>query len=150
MLFYQVMLRIYQCNMKQFTSHCVLWWNKNLEWNTWETIISHTGRGSSFMCTAKFLWETGNPEHRQPTEEISVNKVLFHSLRPRWLTLLQPTSLNDPGGALLPLLSYAIFCFSFLFWLQTQWLLPPSGAFRVVHPCLQTARNSATILKMLP
>lgn len=33
MLFHQAMLRTYQCNVKQFTSQCVLWQNKNQEWN---------------------------------------------------------------------------------------------------------------------
>lgn len=78
----------------------------------WETIIPRNSRRSSFMCSARFLWETGNPQHRQSTEEISVNKVVFHSLTA--LTRSQSTSLNGPACALLPLLSYAIFCFSFL------------------------------------
>lgn len=99
------------------------------------------------MCSARFLWETGNPQHRQSTEEISVNKVVVHSLIA--LTRSQSTSLNGPACALLPLLSYAIVCFSFLWWLQlnsqSQWLLPPSGAFTVVHQWVQTARKTATL-----
>lgn len=72
--------------------------------------------GGRHLCAVQSSYGKQAIHRRQSTEEISVNKVVFHSLIA--LTRSQSTSLNGPACALLALLSYSIFCFSFLWWLQ--------------------------------